>query len=132
MTNPSSGSAPNGRASPSDPLWTRSEKRIARKAFDAALKRELDEVIQEAKKMADRIEQPSELWDLEDYLTRRRKAINQKYDSRGSRLTHVLGKLLYEGRLEEEQLRGLSPDKLKAIRSYKDFLAEVEAAEPGT
>ena len=132
MTNPSRASAPNGRTSPSDLVWTRSEKNIARKAFDAALKRELEEVVQEAKEMAGRIEQPSELWDLEDYLTRRRKAINQKYDSRGSRLTHVLGKLLYEGRLEEEQLRGLSPDKLKAIRSYKDFLAEVEAAEPGT
>ena len=36
-----------------------------------------------------------ELWDLEDHLTRRLKEINYKYDSRGSRLTHVLGKLLY-------------------------------------
>jgi hypothetical protein len=52
--------------------------------------------------------QSSELWDLEEHLTRRRKEINYKYDSRGSRLSHVLGKLLYEGRLEEEQLRGLT------------------------
>jgi hypothetical protein len=53
-------------------------------------------------------------------------------DSRGSRLTHVLGKLLYEGRLEEEQLRGLSQHQLNAIRSYKDFLSEADATEPGT
>ncbi len=71
--------------------------------------------------------QPSELWDLEEHLTRRRKEITYKYDSRGSRLTHVLGKLLYEGRLEEEQLRGLSQHQLNAIRSYKDFLRKHRA-----
>jgi hypothetical protein len=70
MTNPSGASAPNGRTRPSELVWTRSEKKIARKAFDAALKRELEEVVQEAKEKAGRIEQPSELWDLEDYLTR--------------------------------------------------------------
>src|SRR5271157_794768 len=76
--------------------------------------------------------QPSELWDLEEHLTRRRKEINYKYDSRGSRLTHVLGTLLYEGRLEEEQLRGLSQHQLNAIRWYKPFLSEADATEPGT
>jgi hypothetical protein len=55
-----------------------------------------------------------------------------KYDSRGSRLTNVFGKLLHEGRLEEEQLRGLSQHQLNAIRSYKDFLSEADATEPGT
>jgi len=130
MTNPSGASAPNGRTRPSELVWTRSEKKIARKAFDAALNRELEEVVEEAKQMAGRIEQPSELWDLENYLTRRRKEINTKYDSRGSRLTHVLGRLLYEGRLEEEQLRGLG-QHLDAILSYKDFLAEVDTMEPG-
>jgi hypothetical protein len=60
--------------------------------------------------------QPSERWDLEEHLTLRRKEINYKYDSRGSRLTHVLGKLLDEGRLEDGQLRGLSQHQLNAIR----------------
>ena len=132
MTNPFGASAPNGRTRPSELVWTRSEKKIARKAFDAALKRELEEVVQEAKEMAGQIKEPSELWDLEDYLTRRRKEINSKYDSRGSRLMHVLGRLLYEGGLEEEQLRGLSQEKLDAIRSYKQFLAEMDTTEPGT
>ena len=35
-----------------EPIWSRSEKVIARTAFDAALGRELHEVIREAKKMA--------------------------------------------------------------------------------
>jgi hypothetical protein len=132
MTNPSGASAPNGPTRPSELVWTRSEKKIARTAFDAALKRELEEVVQEAKQRAGRIKEPAELWDMEIYLTKRRKEINSKYDSRGSRLAHVLGKLLYEGRMGEEQLRGLSQEKIDAIRSHKEFLAEVEAAEAGS
>ena len=52
-----------------EPIWSRSEKAIARTAFDAALKRELHEVMEEARQMANQIEQPSDLWDLEHYLT---------------------------------------------------------------
>jgi hypothetical protein len=39
-----------------EPIWSRSEKAIARKAFDAALGRELHEVIQKAKQMANEIQ----------------------------------------------------------------------------
>jgi hypothetical protein len=105
-----------------EPIWSRSEKAIARKVFDVALGQELHEVIQEAKKMASRIQQPSDLWDLEYYLTQRRKEIDRKYDVRGSRLTDVLGRLLYENRLGEEDLRGLPEDKMKSIRSFAQFL----------
>jgi hypothetical protein len=111
-----------------EPIWSRSEKAIARKAFDAALGRELHEVIQEAKKMASQIQEPSDLWDLEHYLTERRKEINRKYDYRYSQLTHVLGRLLYEKRLREDELGGLREDKLKSIYSLAKFLAEDAAA----
>ena len=72
-----------------EPIWSRSEKVIARTAFDAALGRELHEVIQEAKRMASQIQQSSDLWDLEHYLTQRRKEIDRKYDYRYSQLTQV-------------------------------------------
>jgi hypothetical protein len=122
MTSPS---ATQGRYPyQNEPIWSRSEKIIARKAFDAALGRELHEVIQETKQRANQIKQSSDLWDLEHYLTQRRKEIDRKYDSRYSRLTHVFGRLLHEGRLREEELRGLREDKLKSIRSLAKFLAE--------
>ena len=110
-----------------EPTWSKSEKAIARTAFDAALKRELQEVMREAKQMANEIKEPADAWDLEHYLTERRKEINRKYDYRYSQLTHVFGRLLYEGRLSEEELGGLREDKLKPIRSLAKFLAE-EAA----
>ena len=126
MTSPSA--TPDRYPYQNEPIWSKSEKAIARKAFDAALKRELHEVIQETKRMCSQIKEPADLWDLEHYLTQRRKEIDYKYDYRYSRLTHVFGRLLQEGRLSEEELSGLREGKLKSIRSYAKFLAEMEAA----
>jgi len=102
----------------SGPIWSRSEKSIARTAFDAALGRELHEVIQQTRRMASQIQRSSDLWDLEHYLTQRRKEIDRKYEYHYSRLTDVLGRLLYENRLSEEELRGLREDKMESIRSF--------------
>ena len=104
--------------------WSRSERLIARRAFDEALGRKIHEVIQQAKKMASHIKLPSDLWDLEHYLTQRRKEIDRKYDFRASRLMHVLRRLLHENRLGEGDLRGLRENKLEPIRSFAKFLAE--------
>src|ERR1700683_1367516 len=80
-----------------------------------------------SKEVANQIQQSSDLWDLEHYLTERRKEINRKYDFRGSRLVDVLGRLLYENRLGEGDLRGLREEKMKSIRSFAQFLRD-EAA----
>ena len=100
-----------------DLKWSPAEKAIARKAFERALQAELEEVIHETRQRASKVEQPSDLWDLEGYLTRRRKEIDRKYDYRYSVLPIVFGVLIREGRLREEELHGLAPDKLKYIRS---------------
>jgi Photoprotection regulator fluorescence recovery protein len=120
----SSPSSPIPHPHQNEPIWSRSEKAIARAAFDAALGRELHEVIQEAKRMANEIQKSSDLWDLERHLTQRRKEIDRKYDFRGSRLTDVWGRLLYENRLGEEDLRRLREEKMKSIRSFAQFLRD--------
>jgi hypothetical protein len=74
--------------------------------------------------MANKIQQSSDLWDLEHYLTKRRKEIDRKYDYRYSQLTQMFGRLLHEKRLREDELRGLREDKLRSIRSFAKFLAE--------
>lgn len=126
MSNPS---APQGSDPYQDePTWSKSEKAIARTAFDAALKREFHELMQETKQRAKQINEPADLWDLEHYLTERRKEIDRKYDYRYSQLRHVFGRLLYEGKVSEEDLRGLRDDKLKSIRALAKFLAEDTAA----
>jgi hypothetical protein len=115
---------PNRYPYQNQPTWSKSEKAIARTAFDAALERELHQVVEEAKQKATQIKEPRDLWDLEHYLTERRKEIDRKYDYRYSQLTHVFGRLLYEGRVSEEGLRGLGEDKLKSIRSLADLFAK--------
>ena len=122
MSSPSA--TPNTYPYQNEPMWSKSEKAIARTAFDAALKRELQEVMRKTRQMANQIKEPADVWELEHYLTERRKEIDRKYDYRYSRLTHVFGRLLHEGRVSAEELRGLREDKLKPIRSFAKFLAE--------
>ena len=111
-----------------DPIWSRSEKAIARRAFDAALGRELHEVIQEAQRRVNQINESADLWELEHYLTQRRKEIDRKYDYRYSELTNVFGRLLHEGRLSEKELRGLGEEKLRSIQSSASFFATDDAS----
>ena len=112
-----------------EPAWSKSEKAIARKAFDAALERELQEVIQEAKQKAGQIKEPAAMGSyIEHYLTERRKEIDRKYDYRYSQLDLVFGRLLRERWIDEEELRGLGEDKLRAIRSYAKFFAGADPA----
>ena len=122
MTSPSA--TPNTYPYQNEPTWSNSEKAIARRVFDAALKQELQDVMQKAKQMATKISGPADLWHLERYLTERRKDIDRKYEFRASRLKDVLGRLLYERRVNEQELRGLPEEKLKAIRSFANFLGE--------
>jgi len=96
--------------------WSSAEKVIARKAFEYALQQDLGAIIRQAKKMAGSIEQPSDLWDLERYLTERRKEIDRQYDYRYSVLLNVFADLIQKGRLREQDLQGLSEEKLRHIR----------------
>jgi len=120
MSSPSA--TPNTYPYQNEPTWSKSEKAIARTAFDAALGRELHEVIQRAKQMASEIGQSSDLWDLEHYLTERRKEIDRKYDYRYSQLTQVFGRLLHEKRLREEELHGLPGRQVEADPFFRQIL----------
>jgi len=62
------------------------------------------------------MKQPTQLWDLEHFLTERRKYIDRLYDFRYSVLPVVFGNLIRLRRLTEDDLRALREDKLAAIR----------------
>ena len=72
--------------------WTASEKRIARRAFQTALDRELAALIEESKKRMNQVSTPEELWELEQWLSDRRKDIDETYDFRYSILPVVFAK----------------------------------------
>ncbi len=65
----------------------------------------------ETKQRAGKLQQPSDLWELEHYLTERRQHIDRQYDYRYSVLLMVFAGLVRQGRLTEQELHGLHPDK---------------------
>jgi len=99
-----------------DLKWSESEKKVARRAFEAALSAELSEVIAEFKARATAAAEPDDLWSIQEHLYHKRREIDEKYDYRYSQLLMVFGKLVREGRLQEAQLAGLAEEKLSYIR----------------
>lgn len=102
--------------------WSHAEKVVARRAFDQALHNELQATIKEAKVRAAKVSKPDELWELEDWLSERRQDIDRRYDYRYSVLPMVFAHLIREGRLREEDLKGLCLEKLAVISRSASLL----------
>lgn len=101
--------------------WSAGEKEVARRAFNAALERELASITEKVKQRANSIQRPDDLWKLERYLTRKRKEIDEKYDYRYSVLLNVFARLICDGFLSEGELAGLGEDKMNHIRAWVTF-----------
>ena len=100
----------------SDSTWKTSEKKIARRVFDAALQSELAEIMAKFKSRAASAKEPDDMWQIQTYLAHAQREIDNKYDFRYSQLEIVFGRLLREKRIEEQDLNGFSEDKLLNIR----------------
>ena len=96
--------------------WSPAEKAAARRAFDLALSRKLEDTVREATERAARITETSDLWKLETWLGEQRRRIDRTFDYRYSVLPTVFAALLRDGKVTEEDLSGLALDKLDAIR----------------
>ena len=100
----------------SDGTWKTSEKKIARRVFDAALQSELAEIMARFKLRAASIKEPDDMWEIQTYLAHAQREIDNKYDFRYSQLEIVFGRLLREERIEDQDLSGFSEEKLSNIR----------------
>ena len=99
-----------------DIKWSASEKKVARGVVDAAFKRECAAILSKLKKLAASATTPQDMWAINDYLDRQRRDIDSKYDYRYSQLIFVFARLLRENWIEEEELHGLSAQKLAYIQ----------------
>jgi hypothetical protein len=104
-----------------DIKWTNSEKKLAREVFESALQKELAEIIAEFKTKAAAISEPDDLWSLLNRTDKKREKIDQKYDFRYSQLLRVFGHLLQEHRISEDELNGLSEEKISIILQIADL-----------
>lgn len=98
-----------------DLKWSSSEKKIARKAYELAYQREMEDVKKEVERRIANLKENQDIWALEDFLYDRRKEMAEKYDYRYSVLMIVFMRLLREGYLKEEDLKGLSEDKISRL-----------------
>lgn len=71
------------------------------------------------------INEPSDIWEIHDYLTEKRKETDQKYDFRYSVLLFVFARLICEGWVREEDLDGLSGKKLQEIRRIAELISGI-------
>lgn len=101
--------------------WSKSEKQIARRAFDAAYAGECQAIRARVQQMLRDERAIRVIWRIHDYLTEQRKQTNRKYDYRYSRLINVFAILLNEGWLPESDLNGLSKDKIAKINDLASY-----------
>lgn len=106
-----------------DLKWSPAEKKIARRAFDAALETRLAALVADFKLKASAVTTASELWEIEDYLREQRREIDTIFDYRYSQLSMVFAHLIRRGWLDESRLDGLSEDKREDIRRILSYFA---------
>jgi photoprotection regulator FRP-like protein len=97
--------------------WSSTQKKAARAAFDLALGRELKAARQEAEAMLENSSDDRVIWRLHDYLSEKRREIEQKYDYRYSVLMWVFPRLVSEGWLKTDELAGIGAEKVDVIRN---------------
>lgn len=100
--------------------WSRKEKTVAKRAFEDAYEKECQDLIQQLQKKANEAKAPADLWRLHDFLRKRIKEIENKYDYRYSMLILVFARLMKEGWITVNEIEGLSEAKIAKIR----YLAE--------
>jgi hypothetical protein len=105
--------------------WSETEKEVARRAFNAAYECECMAIAYNVREMANKINEPSDVWRIHDYLTEKRSETDQKYDYRYTILLSVFARLMCEGWIRKENLEGLSCDKLQEIHRAAEFKVRV-------
>ena len=99
----------------SDVAWGTTEKKVARRVFDAALQRELADIMADFKSRAAQASTPDDLWAIQAHLARVQHDIDRKYDYRYSMLEFVLGRLMREQRIQLQDLTGMKADRIARI-----------------
>jgi len=101
--------------------WSKSEKKIAREAFEKAYERECSYLAGRIREKANNIRKSDDVWELHDFLTEKRKEVDEKYDYRYSVLDFVFARLTKEGWLEYDDLEGVAEEKIECIKSLLRF-----------
>jgi len=95
--------------------WSESEETIARQAFERAYERALASLIQHLRDRLPQLNGAESLWELHDFLSIQRHAIEGRFDFREPGLLFVFAGLLKDQLISLEELQGLEAIKLAKI-----------------
>jgi hypothetical protein len=104
-----------------DLKWSKTEKQIAKKAFEKAYERECSDLAKKIQSEAEKIKEPADIWRLQHFLNKKVREIDNKYDYRYSVLILVFARLIKDGWLMIDDLKGLGQEKIDRIASLLDL-----------
>jgi hypothetical protein len=96
--------------------WSPKQKKAARAAFDLAIEREVKSIRDHVQAMLGAMTEDRMVWKVEDYLSEKRREVDQKYDYRYSVLMWVFPRLVAEGWLKIEELSDIGEEKVEVLR----------------
>lgn len=95
--------------------WSETEETIAKQAFQTAYQRETSTLITNVRERASSITELEDLWYLHDLLSTKRYEIDGKYDYNSATAVFDFAKLIKEGWLSLDDLKGLNSGILSKI-----------------
>jgi hypothetical protein len=99
----------------SETKWSETEKTIAKQALQTAYQRETSALIAHIRERASSITELEDLWYLHDLLSTKRHEIDGKYDYNPPTIVFDFAKLVKEGWLDLDELKGFKPEMLSKI-----------------
>jgi hypothetical protein len=100
-----------------DLKWSKTEKQIAKKAFEKAYEQECSDLAEKIRSRAEKIKEPADIWHLKDFVNKRVRENGNRYDYRYSVLILVFAGLIKDRWLNLEDLRGLGQEKIDLINA---------------
>ena len=95
--------------------WSKTEKQIAKNAFGKAYERECGDLAKKIQSEAEKIKEPADIWRLQHFLNKKVREIDNKYDYRYSVLILMFARLIKDGWLMIDDLKGLGQEKIDRI-----------------
>lgn len=99
----------------SENKWSETEENIAKKALQKAYERETTTLITTIRDRASSITELEDLWYLHDLLSTKRHEIDGKYEYNRSTIVFDFARLVKEGWLYLDEMKGLNPEMLSKI-----------------
>ena len=104
--------------------WSKTERKIAIASFENEYQLEISDLIYIISRYSGEITEPDNIWRFHDFLTEKRDEIDEKYDYRYSKLILVFARLVKDGWLNFNDLKGLAENKIDRIESLINFWNE--------